>query len=84
MEYGHTYPIIIFDADISSLLNNVLYYVAMPMTGCNMKRSLLERENNITTLCNLETDKLQKLTSFQLHWYNRLIVIKWDSFCYYE
>ena len=35
-EHDHTYPIIIFDADISSLLNNVFHYVAMALTSRNM------------------------------------------------
>ena len=66
-EYGHTYPVIIFDADISPLLNNVFHYVAMAMTGRNMKRSLLKGEtilfNVILELTTAETNCLSSISA---------------------
>ena len=43
--YSHTYPTVIFDADISPFFNEALYCVLIVITHCNMEGSpLTERK----------------------------------------
>ena len=56
-----TYPIFIFDADISSFLDKALHYVVMAFTSCQVQRShLMERKKRQKQAKNQVTS-IQKL-----------------------